>query len=76
MPSLSIVNRAYISLVLACDRWHMARDAVCGMNVDERRGRFLSEHEGKTYCSCSQGCKAAFDSDQRKYIERMSPFRA
>jgi len=45
----------------------MAKDPVCGMNVDEKSAKFKSEHMGKTYYFCSQMCKAAFDKNPMKY---------
>lgn len=40
----------------------MARDPVCGMQVDERHATGTSsEYKGKTYYFCSRGCKADFD---------------
>jgi YHS domain-containing protein len=45
----------------------MAKDPVCGMNVDEKTAKFKSEHMGKTYYFCSQMCKATFDKDPMKY---------
>ncbi len=47
----------------------MAKDPVCGMNVDEATAAATSEHEGKTYYFCAPGCKAAFDRDPDKYRE-------
>ncbi len=45
----------------------MARDPVCGMNVDDKRARFKSEHQGVTYFFCSAGCKKTFDENPRHY---------
>jgi len=45
----------------------MAKDPVCGMNVDEKTAKFKSEHMGKTYYFCSQMCKATFDKNPMKY---------
>ncbi len=47
----------------------MARDPVCGMNVDERKSAGTSVYQGKTYYFCSTGCKAAFDKEPGKYAE-------
>ncbi len=46
----------------------MAKDPVCGMNVDEKTAKFKSEHMGKTYYLCSQMCKASFDKNPMKYM--------
>ncbi|MEW6232872.1 MAG: YHS domain-containing protein [Chloroflexota bacterium] len=39
----------------------LAKDPVCGMNVDEQKTQFKSEHQGKRYYSCSAACKSIFD---------------
>ncbi len=45
----------------------MARDPVCGMDVDEKKAVARSEYKGKTYYFCAQGCKMAFDKEPEKY---------
>ncbi|MGQ9641893.1 MAG: YHS domain-containing protein [Candidatus Bathycorpusculaceae bacterium] len=45
----------------------MAKDLVCGMNVNEKTARFKSEYKGKTYYFCSQACKATFDKNPARY---------
>jgi P-type Cu+ transporter len=51
----------------------MAKDPVCGMDVDERKGSATSQHKGQTYYFCCKGCKAAFDKDPEKFVsERKS----
>lgn len=45
----------------------MAKDPVCGMNVDEKKAAGTAVYEGKTYYFCSPGCKATFDKDPGKY---------
>ena len=45
----------------------MAKDPVCGMNVNEEKAAATAVHEGKTYYFCSPGCKATFDKDPGKY---------
>ncbi len=47
----------------------MAKDPVCGMDVDEKTAPAKSEHMGKTYYFCAPGCKRAFDENPAKYIE-------
>ncbi len=46
----------------------MARDPVCGMEVEEAKAAATSVYEGQTYYFCSPGCKAAFDKDPQKYV--------
>ena len=45
----------------------MMKDPVCNMMVDEKKTKFKSEHEGKTFYFCSASCKATFDKDPHKY---------
>ncbi len=47
----------------------MAKDPVCGMEVDEATAQWTSEHMGKTYYFCAPGCKKAFDETPMKYME-------
>jgi YHS domain-containing protein len=47
----------------------MAKDPVCGMNVDEKTATIKSEYNGQTYYFCSPGCKRDFDKDPEKYVE-------
>ena len=48
----------------------MAKDPVCGMNVDEGKAGATAVHDGKTYYFCSAGCKATFEKAPAKYAER------
>jgi len=48
----------------------MAKDPVCGMEVDEKAPADTSEYKGKTYYFCAPGCKRAFDADPEKYLAR------
>ena len=46
----------------------MAKDVVCGMEVDPRTAAAQSEYKGRTYYFCARGCKVAFDKDPEKYL--------
>jgi len=46
----------------------MAKDPVCGMDVDEKTAAATLEYQGKTYYFCALGCKKAFDTDPEKYL--------
>lgn len=48
----------------------MAKDPVCGMNVDEAKAAATVQHGGKTYYFCSSGCKATFERDPAKYATK------
>jgi YHS domain-containing protein len=46
----------------------MAKDPVCGMEVDEANPPATTEYQGKTYYFCAPGCKVAFEADPDKYL--------
>jgi YHS domain-containing protein len=46
----------------------MAKDPVCGMDVDEKTAPAKSEYKGKTYYFCASGCKREFDKDPEKFV--------
>ena len=45
----------------------MQKDPVCGMMVDEKKSKLVSNYEGKSYYFCSSGCKSSFDKDPKKH---------
>ena len=47
----------------------MAKDLVCGMEVDPETAPAKSEYKGKTFYFCAPGCKVAFDRDPEKYLK-------
>ncbi|MCW3996796.1 MAG: YHS domain-containing protein [Candidatus Bathyarchaeota archaeon] len=51
----------------------MAKDPVCGMMVDEKKAKFTSEYNGKTFYFCAASCKATFDKNPAKYASGASP---
>ncbi len=49
----------------------MAKDLVCGMDVDEAEARekgLTTEYQGQTYYFCAPGCKRAFERNPQQYI--------
>lgn len=46
----------------------MAKDPVCGMEVDEKKAAATSVHQGTTYYFCAKACKATFDTNLAKYV--------
>jgi multidrug efflux pump subunit AcrA (membrane-fusion protein)/YHS domain-containing protein len=49
----------------------VAKDPVCGMDVDPNRPNVIkTEHGGKTYYFCSAHCKKSFEANPGKYIPR------
>jgi P-type Cu+ transporter len=47
----------------------MEKDVVWGMQVDPSKAAGTSQHNGKTYYFCSQGCKAKFDVNPAQYVK-------
>jgi YHS domain-containing protein len=45
----------------------MAKDPVCGMEVDPKKAAGKSDYQGQTYYFCSAGCKKAFDKEPARY---------
>jgi YHS domain-containing protein len=45
----------------------MAKDPVCGMEVDEKKAAATSAYQGKTYYFCATSCKATFVKAPEKY---------
>jgi YHS domain-containing protein len=46
----------------------MAKDPVCGMEVDESTARHTAQYQGQTYYFCAPGCKKAFEADPQQYL--------
>jgi YHS domain-containing protein len=46
----------------------MARDPVCGMDVDPEGTSARSVYRGKAYYFCTQTCKTEFDLDPSRYV--------
>jgi YHS domain-containing protein len=46
----------------------MARDPVCGMEVDEQQAAATAEYEGTIYYFCAPGCKKAFEKEPERYV--------
>jgi len=49
---------------------NMAKDPVCGMNVDEKTAKFRLEHVGKTYYFCNAACMEKFKANPNKYVKK------
>ena len=47
----------------------MAKDLICGMNVDEKSARYKSEYKEKIYYFCSPTCKEDFDKNPEKHLK-------
>ncbi|MGV8839653.1 MAG: YHS domain-containing protein, partial [Bauldia sp.] len=49
------------------------RDPVCGMYVDPHTATHRSEHGGRTFYFCCDGCKSSFDADPARYLADAPP---
>ena len=47
----------------------MAKDPVCGMEVEEKKAAAKAEYKGKTYYFCAPGCKKAFVENPERYLK-------
>lgn len=47
---------------------YMAKDLVCGMEVDEKNAA-KKEYKGKTYYFCSPTCQWAFQENPEQFIK-------
>jgi YHS domain-containing protein len=47
----------------------MAKDPVCGMNVEEQRAAGTSQYQGRSYFFCSNSCKEKFDRNPEQYVK-------
>ena len=45
----------------------MAKDPICGMNVDEKKAKYISDINGQKIYLCSSNCKDKFDKEPEKY---------
>ena len=46
----------------------MAKDPVCGMEVDEQKATEKVEYKAQTYYFCAPGCRIVFEKDPEKYL--------
>ena len=48
----------------------MAKDPVCGMDVDPHTAKFRADHAGRTYYFCAAGCRTKFIANPLKYLNK------
>jgi P-type Cu+ transporter len=48
----------------------LARDPVCGMDVEIARAAASTDHEARTYYFCSLQCKQDFERQPELYVGR------
>ena len=49
----------------------MAKDIVCGMEIDENHAAAISKYKDLTFYFCAEGCKNSFDGEPEKYIKKL-----
>ena len=47
----------------------LAKDPVCGMEVEIEGAQLTFEYKGATYYFCSRGCLLDFREDPEKYLD-------
>jgi len=48
----------------------MAKDPICGMDVEEEEAAATFEYKGNTYYFCAVGCKEKFAQDPERFLEK------
>ena len=47
----------------------MAKDPVCGMDVNPETAKHRCQHAGQDYFFCGGGCKTKFEADPQRYLK-------
>ncbi len=47
----------------------MAKDVVCGMQIDPNEAAGKSDYQGQTYYFCAPGCKRKFDATPQQFVK-------
>ena len=48
----------------------MAKDPVCGMDVNEREAKATAQHGGQSYYMCSTQCRDQFQQNPDRYTKQ------
>lgn len=48
----------------------MAKDPVCGMDVDEATAKHKAKYKGKIHYFCGPVCKASFEKNPEKFLKK------
>ncbi len=51
---------------------NLAKDIVCGMDLDEKTAKHKTTYQGKTYYFCAPSCKKMFEDNPSKFIGESS----
>ena len=57
----------YLNFLMYDNICKMAKDPVCGMNVDESKTQYISEINGQKVFFCREACQREFDQNPKKY---------
>jgi ubiquinone/menaquinone biosynthesis C-methylase UbiE/YHS domain-containing protein len=60
--------RSESGITLRKEHRRMAKDPVCGMDVEPASAAATSEYRGETIYFCAPGCKRAFDKEPERYL--------
>ena len=55
--------------MISKEKGTMAKDPVCGMEVDEATAAGKREYRGTVYYFCALGCMRVFDEDPEKFVD-------
>ena len=47
----------------------IARDPICGMDVETKKAAGKSVYQGQTYYFCAPGCKTKFDKNPAQHMK-------
>jgi P-type Cu+ transporter len=53
-----------------CKEEPMAKDPVCGMDVNDRDAKATAQHGGKSYNFCSTECRDQFQKNPERYTRQ------
>jgi P-type Cu+ transporter len=48
----------------------LVKDPVCGMDVDPHKTKHRASYAGHPYYFCSAGCRAKFEADPERYLDK------
>jgi phosphatidylglycerol:prolipoprotein diacylglycerol transferase len=65
---LGIVLLSYRTKLIKEEK-NMAKDPVCGMDVEEQKAAGTSQYKGTSYFFCSKSCKEKFDRNPEQYAK-------
>jgi Cu+-exporting ATPase len=61
-------SSAYVHPSQGSSAGYVAKDPVCGMNVDPETSDYRYDHEGRTYYFCCRSCLDKFGADPNRYL--------